>query len=214
MQKQEKQQTQNQSKVIRYLIQGFPKKEMTFVKTTLDDERGLAHKGLGLSMAPKGFSHKGVVYHTYQFKRCRKPHTPDVILALTKRETMDKLFGDTFTLKGLSVTDRGLDPMRIYIDDINWHTRPQDFRGSLKTYRQYLIQHEMGHCLGLDHEKIIPGQTCPVMYQQTKGTHNCKANPWFTKESGLSKKTKKTKKTTRLNVSKKTLKRTKRITSQ
>jgi hypothetical protein len=197
------------TKVIRYTTKGFPKKEMTFVKKTLDDERGLAHKGLGSSMRHNGFSHKGVVYHTYQFKRCRKPHTPDVIIALTKRETMDKLFGDTFTLKGLSVTDRGLDPMRIYIDDVNWHTRPQDFRGSLKTYRQYLIQHEMGHCLGLDHDQIITGQKCPVMYQQTKGTKNCKANPWFTKESGL--RQQKTKKTKR---DKRTLKRKMRFISQ
>jgi len=172
--------------VIRYTVQGFSKKTLKFLKATLDDERGLASKDLPLHLS-RGHG------HTYQFKRCRKPHTPSVVISLTPRERMDAKFGDNPALKNLSVTERGY-PMRIYIDAVNWHTKPKDFGGSLTTYRQYLIQHEMGHCLGLDHEEPVPHQKCPVMYQQTKGTRQCQANPWFMRESGRKKRSTKKKK--------------------
>ena len=151
--------------IIRYQLLGFSPDHRRFIKLTLDDPRGHANNG-------------------FQFKHSRSPHEPYVIIRLTPRRDITQLFGDEFDLKNLSVTDYSKTPVRIYIDDVNWHKKPPVFTGSQTTYRQYLIQHEMGHALGtLKHDHPVHDQThpgkCPVMYQQTKGTSMCKPNPWL-----------------------------------
>ncbi len=150
--------------LIRYQLLGFSPNNRKFIKHTLDDPRGHANNG-------------------FHFKQCRSPHTPYVIIRLTPRNELAQMYSDT-SLKNLSITDYSKKPIRIYIDDVNWHKKPSVFTGSQTTYRQYLIQHEMGHALGiLKHDHPIRDQTypgkCPVMYQQTKGTSMCKPNPWL-----------------------------------
>lgn len=46
-------------------------------------------------------------------------------------------------------------------------------------YRQYLVNHEVGHWLGYQHETCrAAGLAAPVMMQQSMGLGECTANPW------------------------------------
>lgn len=59
-----------------------------------------------------------------------------------------------------------------------WAT-PTYARIPLSEYRAYLINHEVGHTLGLGHVGCAGrGKLAPVMMQQSKGTQGCKPNAW------------------------------------
>ncbi len=60
-----------------------------------------------------------------------------------------------------------------------WETGAAPFNGDLTTYRQYLVNHEVGHRLGHGHVVCsVAGQPAPVMQQQTKYTAPCLPNGW------------------------------------
>jgi len=60
-----------------------------------------------------------------------------------------------------------------------WRTATPEWIGDLATYRQELVNHEVGHLLGLHHRKCPgPGQPAPVMAQQSTNLDGCRPNPW------------------------------------
>lgn len=62
-----------------------------------------------------------------------------------------------------------------------WRTATGKWTGDLSTYREMLVNHEVGHLLGQHHpEEHCPaaGQQAPVMAQQSTELDGCLPNPW------------------------------------
>ncbi|OSC22738.1 hypothetical protein B8W69_25790 [Mycobacterium vulneris] len=86
---------------------------------------------------------------------------------------------------------------RVFINEARWIRGAVPFEGDIGSYRQYVINHEVGHAIGyLHHEPCEQqGALAPVMMQQTFSTSNndaaqfdpdvvkadgktCRFNPW------------------------------------
>ncbi|GAA2713473.1 DUF3152 domain-containing protein [Actinoplanes palleronii] len=67
----------------------------------------------------------------------------------------------------------------VVVNVARWAKGVPGYGASLDAYRQYVINHEVGHRLGQAHE-LCPadGGPAPVMQQQTLGLHGCTANAW------------------------------------
>ncbi|MEU5786285.1 DUF3152 domain-containing protein [Micromonospora purpureochromogenes] len=68
---------------------------------------------------------------------------------------------------------------RVVVNVARWARGVPGFGGDLATYRAYVLNHEVGHRLGMGHE-LCParGAPAPVMQQQTLGLHGCTPNAW------------------------------------
>jgi hypothetical protein len=88
-------------------------------------------------------------------------------------------------LIGLSVerfySCAGIDEVVLNAD--RWFTGSPSWPGSLPRYRRMLVNHEVGHILGMRH-RVCPatGAKAPVMMQQSialdLGGFTCVPNPW------------------------------------
>lgn len=63
-----------------------------------------------------------------------------------------------------------------------WRHATPEWTGSLPAYRQMLVNHEVGHLLGLHHPPSPqcprPRALAPVMAQQSTELNGCRPNPW------------------------------------
>jgi hypothetical protein len=67
---------------------------------------------------------------------------------------------------------------RAVLNAWRWRHGAAAYAGRLRDYRTHLVNHEVGHALGLGHAYCPGGgQLAPVMMQQTKGVAPCRANP-------------------------------------
>ena len=63
---------------------------------------------------------------------------------------------------------------RVYLNLARWVRGARSFQGDIGSYRQYLVNHEVGHAIGRpDHEPCPEdGALAPIMMQQTFGVSN------------------------------------------
>jgi Protein of unknown function (DUF3152) len=78
---------------------------------------------------------------------------------------------------------------RVFINEARWVRGAVPFEGDLGSYRQYLINHEVGHAIG--YQRHVPcdeqGALAPIMMQQTFSTANddeAKFDPQWVKPDG------------------------------
>lgn len=141
---------------------------------------------------PRGWASRG-----YRFDTTTDRTSADVIVRFETNVELEARFGHLSVfkdLKGLSITVMNSVPKEIYINRNNWNRPPASFqvvdehnnkvdeRTRLVVYREYIVQHELGHSIGLDHPKEETTEMvrkCHPMKQQSKDTSACRANPWI-----------------------------------
>lgn len=118
--------------------------------------------------------------------------TPDFRVTLTSRQTVRDKCGFSVPLESSCYT-RAVG--RVFINDARWVRGSLTYGTDLNSYRQYAINHEVGHALGYGHQPCGQDRAlAPVMMQQSWSTSNdalagingstaadgkaCLPNPW------------------------------------
>ena len=143
---------------------------------------------------PKGWTHNP------QFAFVRIDNgKPDFRVSLVSPVTVREGCGYEFRLETSCYNPSyGADRQaRVFINEARWVRGAVPFEGDVGSYRQYVINHEVGHAIGYLHHQACDkqGGLAPVMMQQTFSTDNddlakfdpddvkadgktCRFNPW------------------------------------
>lgn len=102
---------------------------------------------------------------------------PDQRVLVASPDTTDELCAPLQTRGQVSCRTGEL----VVLNARRWAFGTEDYRGDLRGYRHYVVNHEIGHALGREHVSCpAPGEPAPVMAQQTYGLEGCRANSWPT----------------------------------
>ena len=133
----------------------------------------------------------------FGFEHVTAQDNPDLRIQLTSAGTTKEVCGMNLGLE-TSCRTTLTGESTVVINEARWVRGAAPFEGDVGSYRQYLINHEVGHALGLAAHEPCPGQgeLAPVMMQQTISLSNaelhsldknevypdspetCRANPW------------------------------------
>jgi hypothetical protein len=122
---------------------------------------------------------------------------PDFRVSLTSPMTVREGCGYDIQLEASCYNPAYDGQPRVFINEARWVRGAVPFQGDVGSYRQYLVNHEVGHAIGYQRHESCPanGELAPVMMQQTFSTNDndaarfdpetvkpdgktCRFNPW------------------------------------
>ncbi|HLL65643.1 MAG TPA: DUF3152 domain-containing protein [Micromonosporaceae bacterium] len=141
-------------------------------------ERGIANVGAeefaaavtGTLSDPRSWIGNGDI----RLQRVGGGEAADFVIYLATPVTRDRLCGSSYDRY---TSCRNGDT--VVINVARWVNGASAVGGTLAAYRDYVVNHEVGHRLGHGHQLCPgPGAAAPVMQQQTLGLHGCRPNAW------------------------------------
>ena len=116
---------------------------------------------------PKGW----IADPQFAFQHVTPDEDPDLRIQLTSLETTHALCGNDIAMETSCFYSDG---NRVLINESRWVRGSIPFDGDLGSYRQYLINHEVGHGLGYAAHDFcaVDGELAPIMMQQTLSVNN------------------------------------------
>jgi Protein of unknown function (DUF3152) len=160
--------------------------------TTFGGDDGFAQMVSETLANPKSWTHNPQI----AFTRIDSG-VPDFRVSLSSPMTVREGCGYDIPLESSCYNPAYDSQPRVLINEARWVRGAVPFQGDVGSYRQYLINHEVGHAIGYQrHEPCgANGELAPVMMQQTFSTNNndaarfdpesvkpdgktCRFNPW------------------------------------
>ncbi|RSZ61874.1 DUF3152 domain-containing protein [Corynebacterium hylobatis] len=120
----------------------------------------------------------------FRFEHVGPEDHPDMRIQLTSVGTTRQICGGEDLAMETSCHIRLGEESRVIINESRWVRGAAPFEGDLGSYRQYLINHEVGHGLGFAAHEACggEGELAPIMMQQTLSLNNAELNSFSPEE--------------------------------